>query len=173
MSRLIKRFPALKTARVRKLTTASEPKVSSIDTETLEKLDAFSNRIGLEFNNKQSLLTSLTHKSFQGNNEDGEIFNLLGQKALQFYCTEYVVNKYPKLPAEVAETIIESFVGQTSLASIAKQFGLQFVIRWKVRFLISCPKMTKSHRLLLEVGLFNHWWVLFIQKMARRVSRNS
>ena len=48
------------------------------------------------------------------------------------YVTEYVMTKYPLIPAEVVGSITDAFVGQTSLASVGKQLGVQFIMRWKV-----------------------------------------
>lgn len=103
-----------------------------IDEATLRKLDAFSIRAGTQFKNKHALLEALTHKSFKQPVQESPRFNLLGETALKFYTTEYVLHKYPKLPSEVVETIVDAYVGQTSLASVAKQFGVQFAMRWKL-----------------------------------------
>ena len=117
-----------------------------IEEATLKKLNAFTSRIGLNFDNKQLLLTALTHKSFNQTTQESSRFNLLGQHALKFYTTEYVIFKYPKLPAEVVDTIVEAYVGQNSLASIAKQFGVQFAMRWKLTERANAPIPPPSTR---------------------------
>ena len=50
------------------------------------------------------------------------------------YTSEHVLAKYPILPAQVCDSIVKSFIGQSSLASIGKNFGVQFVMRSKVWF---------------------------------------
>jgi dsRNA-specific ribonuclease len=48
------------------------------------------------------------------------------------YSTEYAMTKYPVVPAGVIYSIVDAFVGQKSLASIGKNFGIQHVVRWKM-----------------------------------------
>ncbi len=48
------------------------------------------------------------------------------------YVSEYVMAKYPEIPADVVQSIVEAYIGQNSLASVGKQLGVQFVMRWKL-----------------------------------------
>jgi dsRNA-specific ribonuclease len=48
------------------------------------------------------------------------------------YGTEYVMSKYPVIPAGVVYSIVDAFVGQKSLSSVGKSFGMQHLVRWKV-----------------------------------------
>ena len=57
---------------------------------------------------------------------------------LDLFVSQYVMSKYPKLPAPVCASIVEAYIGQASLASVGKSCGIQFVTRWKVESLVLC-----------------------------------
>lgn len=75
----------------------------------------------------------------------------LGKKVLDLFVSQYVMNKYPKLPAPVCASIVDAYIGQASLASVGKSCGIQFVTRWKVaRFLYLCPVFLPIEQLILD-----------------------
>ncbi|KAJ3303092.1 hypothetical protein HDV03_004171 [Kappamyces sp. JEL0829] len=108
------------------------------------KLVAFSSRTGLRFNDYNLLLDALTHTSFAQKSETTGRHQLLGmdgrnrangfvgKKVLELYVSQFVLAKFPSLPPQVCESIVQAYIGQTSLSSVGKSFGVQFVMRWKL-----------------------------------------
>jgi hypothetical protein len=127
---------------------------NSISSDEQEaQISAFAARSGLDFS-KDILSMALTHKSYNSNPIEisherlqllgkshsvlkGDIFiiSIIGEKVVGFYVTEYLVSKYPKLPAEALESVIDSYVGVKALASIGRTMGVNYVMRWKVSYL--------------------------------------
>ncbi|KAJ3260804.1 hypothetical protein HK103_007367 [Boothiomyces macroporosus] len=121
-------------------TNAPELEVSS----TPANLAAFSARTGIKFDNQNILLEALTHISYKEKPEKSPKYQLIGSKILQMYVTEYVLHKYPALPAPVCASIVEAFVGNASLANVGKEseqeskvkLGTPLVRSWIVESLV-------------------------------------
>ncbi|KAJ3333700.1 hypothetical protein HDU76_004846 [Blyttiomyces sp. JEL0837] len=112
--------------------TATTPSTSALPAEEVAKLSAFVARSGINCSQSR-LLEALTHKSYRDHGADGshERHQILGEKVLQFYVTEYLVMKYPALPGDAMESLIEAYTGPRVLASIGKTLGVQYAMRWK------------------------------------------
>jgi large subunit ribosomal protein L44 len=93
---------------------------------------AFAARIGLGNMDPGVLLQSLTHKSYlHGSVATGERLEMLGTRALGLFVTEHLHLKYPVLPAETLNDAIALYIGIESLSVVAKEIGLDRVMRWK------------------------------------------
>ncbi|KAJ3000234.1 hypothetical protein HDV02_000147 [Globomyces sp. JEL0801] len=105
---------------------ASTTDAPEVEPAVTSRLAAFSARTGIVFENQKELLDAVTHTSYTKKESD-----ISSEQALNFYTTEYVMAKYPLLPAEVCESIVKAYVGVAPLASVGQQFGVQFIMRWK------------------------------------------
>ena len=63
-------------------------------------------------------------------------FLCVGKKILELLTTQYIMEKYPLLPANTCSTIVEAYIGQEGLADVGKSLGVQYVMRWKVFYLL-------------------------------------
>ncbi|KAI9100997.1 ribonuclease III domain-containing protein [Phlyctochytrium arcticum] len=96
------------------------------------QLTAFGARTGFEFSDNTLLANALTHKSYPiGPDPTYDRLQFLGEKVLGLYVTEYIHIKYPKLPAESVDSVLQAFVGSKALANIGQHFGISTVMRWK------------------------------------------
>ncbi|KAL2919537.1 54S ribosomal protein L3 mitochondrial [Polyrhizophydium stewartii] len=107
----------------------------TLSARSLQKaqLAAFSARSGISFDNPELLWDALTHKSYSRlrNENSGGRYSMLGEQVLKFYATEFVLAKYPQIPAGSASTIIDSFTSTQVLSSVGKALGVQMIMRWK------------------------------------------
>lgn len=65
----------------------------------------------------------------------GDIFHdryrIIGTKTLDFYVTEFLSFKFPSLPGDALESLLNAYTGQVALTAVAKTLGVSFVMRWK------------------------------------------
>ncbi|KAJ3040843.1 hypothetical protein HDU99_010133, partial [Rhizoclosmatium hyalinum] len=110
--------------------------------EETAQLSAFEARSGISFSSRSTLLQALTHKSFkpivpQTESEAHTISDaternrILGSRLLSFYMTNYLMAKYPVMPAEAIESLVDAYVGDRALANVGKNLGVQQIMRWK------------------------------------------
>lgn len=62
----------------------------------------------------------------------------LGAKVLDMFVLEYLHAKYPKMPTKMLQEAVATYTRTTTLAQMAKEFGVEDVARWtrsKVRFI--------------------------------------
>ncbi|BEJ15634.1 hypothetical protein CspHIS471_0502390 [Cutaneotrichosporon sp. HIS471] len=78
-----------------------------------------------------SILTCLTHPSFanaQGEEtadlETNELLSNLGNSLLGLFASEDIAARYPNLPSTALSSAVTSYVGPTSLASVARDLGI-------------------------------------------------
>ncbi len=91
--------------------------------EELEK------RIGYSFNNKELLLTALTHSSLKneladGKRDDYERLEFLGDAILEFVVSDHLYRNYPALREGEMTGLRASLVCEMSLDGCAKEFRL-------------------------------------------------
>ncbi|OMJ17544.1 54S ribosomal protein L3, mitochondrial [Smittium culicis] len=99
---------------------------------TREGLSAFQSRLGLPFNNQSILESALSHSSAEEEGiEDNSKLIWLGKRAINLYVGEYIEAKYPNLPVDKMQDLLEYSSGVQALSSLARIFGLQFLIKWK------------------------------------------
>ena len=55
----------------------------------------------------------------------------LGEKLLDLYTTEFVLQKYQKLSADVVSSLVKSLSGSNALASVGRGLGVNQIMRWK------------------------------------------
>ncbi|KXS15100.1 ribonuclease III [Gonapodya prolifera JEL478] len=99
-------------------------------------LEAFAARIDVVGMNPTTLYQALTHKSFTGNPKarlawGGDRLRLLGDSVLRQTVLAEIFLKYPDLPAESLESVLEAYTGPTALASVGRTLGIPNVMRWK------------------------------------------
>ncbi|OZJ02589.1 hypothetical protein BZG36_03654 [Bifiguratus adelaidae] len=136
------RYPALAVTKRSPLVAYLSTNASPINVQYIEADDdtsatnvaatsAFSVRLGLRFNDPALLTQTLTHKSFQsGQVPHNASLVFVGQRALGLYVTEHLHIKYPNLPTDALNKTIGAYVSYHSLSKLAKETGLQHVIRW-------------------------------------------
>ncbi|KAI9017649.1 ribonuclease III domain-containing protein [Gaertneriomyces semiglobifer] len=101
------------------------------------QISAFRERTKISIADDHTLLDAITHPSYRYNdtvNVDGDRFfrlQLLGDKVLNLYVAEYILAKYPQLPAPSVSSVAEAYIGTRAMAGVAKTFGIQNVMRWK------------------------------------------
>jgi len=93
-------------------------------------IDNLINKLGINFENKDLLLTALTHRSYQNEHkgikaDNNERLEFLGDAVLELIVTEYLYNKFPHLPEGDLTSFRSALVCTTSLAETAKalEFG--------------------------------------------------
>ncbi|ORX99270.1 ribonuclease III [Basidiobolus meristosporus CBS 931.73] len=94
-------------------------------------LQAFSARIGMNFSEPDLMLQVVTHQSFNRKLPSNEKLEILGQKALELYVTEYLHLKYPLLPVDSFQVLLEQYTGPQTLAYIGNEMGIHHILRWK------------------------------------------
>ncbi|KAJ3270511.1 hypothetical protein HDV01_007767 [Terramyces sp. JEL0728] len=161
ISRIIKKNSVLN--QIKSISGAANANTSKPEPElkvasTPANLAAFSARTGIKFDNQNILLEALTHISYMEKPEKSPKYQLIGSKILQMYVTEHVLHKYPALPAPVCASVVESFVGNASLANVGKIFGVQFVMRWKVSVCLS-QESEQDSQVKMGTPLVRSWIV--------------
>ncbi len=97
------------------------------------KIKEFENRIGYTFKNEELLKLALSHSSF-GNevyhdkHHNNERLEFLGDAVLEITVSDYLFDKYPKLPEGELTKMRASIVCEPTLAICAKDVGLNDVI---------------------------------------------
>ncbi|OLY80350.1 Ribonuclease 3 [Smittium mucronatum] len=110
-----------------------QPNTTRTAPYTEEGLAAFQSRMGISFKDDDVLKAALTHHSFEGEmDQDNSKLQWLGRRAINLYVGEYLEAKYPNLPVEKLQDLAEYSSGVQALSSLARIFGLQFLIRWKI-----------------------------------------
>jgi dsRNA-specific ribonuclease len=61
----------------------------------------------------------------------------VGAKAISLFVSEFLYQKYPKLPADAIDALVRTYSGIGALYSVAETFGVVNVMRWKVRKLLN------------------------------------
>src|SRR5687768_11405422 len=92
-------------------------------------LDAFEERLGHRFQDRDILQRSLTHKSYsheaRGNNyPDNETFEFLGDAVLGFVMGDMLFQRFPKLDEGALSKIKAFLVSSASLARKARDLGM-------------------------------------------------
>ncbi|KAI8854437.1 ribonuclease III domain-containing protein [Chytridium lagenaria] len=103
---------------------------STIEKEDLAKLSTFSARSGLALS-QPTLIEALTHRSYKDSltHIQSDRYQVLGERVLTFFVTEYLFAKYPTLPAHALASSSEAFAGPYTLANVGRNIGLPFVMR--------------------------------------------
>ncbi|KAJ3355006.1 hypothetical protein HDU83_004177 [Entophlyctis luteolus] len=137
-------------ATARTYSTAAAAAATRLTPEAAAQLAAFSARSGVVFASSETLLRALTHKSYKdatpsaagaaaalpaaataADYEANEKNTLLGDRLLIFHLTQFVMRKYPALPAHAVESVVRAFCGDSALASVGRNLGVPEVMRWK------------------------------------------
>ncbi|KAJ3259262.1 hypothetical protein HDU77_001917 [Chytriomyces hyalinus] len=110
------------------------------DSEIMAKFAAFSARSGITLSHP-SLLAALTHKSYRPVSADNSVSEesraasqrnrILGAKLLEFHVLNYVMLKFPVMPAHGVESLVDSYVGDKALVSVGRNLGVPSIMRWK------------------------------------------
>ncbi len=91
--------------------------------------EAFEEKIGYKFKNKELLRTALTHSSYAYENsetklEHNEKLEFLGDSILNFIVVEYIYRSFPTLSEGELSKLKSTAVSTPSLAKFAKQLDL-------------------------------------------------
>lgn len=92
------------------------------------KLDQFAEKIGIKFNNIETLKEALTHRSFVNENRDepskqNERLEFLGDAVLELITTEFLYQKYPDRPEGDLTSFRAALVRTESIADAAAKLG--------------------------------------------------
>jgi len=86
----------------------------------------------VKFNNVGLLEEAVTHPSFANQQEGSQSrLELLGDKVLGFFVTEYLYQKHPHLPADALTDAVALFVNNRFLCSVGRSLGVDSVLRWR------------------------------------------
>ena len=91
--------------------------------ENKELLEKLQNKIKYHFNDKNLLLESLTHKSYDKNNNN-ERLEFLGDAVLDLLIGEYLYKKLPKSNEGDLTKFRASMVNEASFATLARAINL-------------------------------------------------
>ncbi|KAG0047443.1 hypothetical protein BGZ83_007501 [Gryganskiella cystojenkinii] len=93
---------------------------------------AFAHRLGLNVLKDQALIMRIvTHPSYERVGiQSNEGLDVLGAKALDMFVLEYLHTKYPKMPTKMLQEAVATYTRSTTLALMAKEFGVDDVARW-------------------------------------------
>lgn len=92
----------------------------------LSKLESI---IGVEFSDKQTLLSAVTHRSFLNENrtaeqEHNERLEFLGDAVLELIITDYLFSKYPDKPEGDLTSVRAALVNTNTLAEASTKLGV-------------------------------------------------
>lgn len=92
----------------------------------LSKLEAL---LGVEFQNKELLLSAITHRSYlnehrEATQEHNERLEFLGDAILELAVTDYLFNKYPNKPEGELTAVRAALVNTNSLSESSDKLGL-------------------------------------------------
>ncbi|KAJ3350782.1 hypothetical protein HDU83_009411 [Entophlyctis luteolus] len=139
-------IPSLASTAVRAFSTSANSSSLRLTPEAVARLAAFSARSGIVFASRETLLRALTHKSYRDavssdssaaelTDSDDSLSDeknaLLGERLLGFYLTQFVMLKYPALPAHAVESTVRAYCGESALLSVGRNLGVPEVMRWK------------------------------------------
>ncbi|KAG0355221.1 hypothetical protein BG005_005857 [Podila minutissima] len=93
---------------------------------------AFAHRLGLNQLKDQTLpMRIVTHASYERVGiQTNERLDYLGAKVLDMFVLEYLHAKYPKMPTKMLQEAVATYTRTTTLAQMAKEFGVEDVARW-------------------------------------------
>ncbi|KAF9585326.1 hypothetical protein BGW38_002891 [Lunasporangiospora selenospora] len=113
-------------------TASSTPTLPYRIEEIPPAVSAFSHRLGLNTLNDQTLLMRVvTHPSYErAGIKSNERLDYLGDRVIDMYVLEHLHIKYPKLPLEVLREAAYSYTRKSTVALMAKEFGIPDVARW-------------------------------------------
>jgi len=99
----------------------------------LSDLDAFQQRIGYTFRDREILTRALTHKSFSHESKDdgvrhNETFEFLGDSVLGFVIGDLLFNRFPSLDEGALSKMKAFLVSSASLAAKARELEMGDVI---------------------------------------------
>ncbi|KAJ2849725.1 54S ribosomal protein L3 mitochondrial [Coemansia brasiliensis] len=108
---------------------AKQPSTKHISPATYSALAA---RLNIKFSNPSLIEQVCTHKSYeQGRLESNGRMQWIGKRVLNLYVGEHLAAKYPNLTAEMLQDMQHANFGLSSLAEVAKSFGMQAAMRWE------------------------------------------
>ncbi|KAF9405318.1 hypothetical protein BGZ94_003645 [Podila epigama] len=117
--------------------TSTSPIQDNVDSKyRIEKptpaVVALAHRLGLNTLNDQTLLMRIvTHGSYERVGiQTNERLDYLGTKVLNMFVLEYFHTKYPKMPTRMLQEVVDTYTRTTTLALMAKEFGVDDVARW-------------------------------------------
>jgi ribonuclease-3 len=92
----------------------------------LGKLEAI---LGVQFNNREIVLSAITHRSFLNEHREAtwahnERLEFLGDAVLELVVTDYLYNKYPDKPEGELTAVRAALVNTTSLSEASEQLGI-------------------------------------------------
>lgn len=127
---------------------ATEPKVFDKKEFFRQNYDrelfSFKSRLGLTFNDDNTLLTALTHESFKAdtiNDDSGDNeasiqisehnarLSLLGLTASSLYIVDHLCSTYPSLPRLGVRCFHDFLLGRSNIVKLAQQISLPDMIR--------------------------------------------
>ncbi|KAI8927675.1 ribonuclease III domain-containing protein [Entophlyctis helioformis] len=114
-------------------TSAGVTAESGSSTGNEAQLAAFTARTGITFEDQSIYWDALTHKSFKTHRNENSAgrYHALGGRVLDLYVGEYVLAKFPDMPAEAAESIMRAYTAPKVLSNVGQNFGVQLLMRWK------------------------------------------
>lgn len=91
-------------------------------------------KLGHSFQDEKLLAQAITHKSFHNENSSdspghNERLEFLGDAVLDLVLSDLLMNRFPELPEGDLSKIRASFVNEAVLADMAREFGLDEVVR--------------------------------------------
>ncbi len=90
-------------------------------------IEVFENRINYQFNDKEKIKLAFTHSSYANEHrniisDNNERLEFLGDAVLDMIVSEYIYNKFPKMPEGELTKLRAGVVCEGSLAKIAREF---------------------------------------------------
>lgn len=149
---------------------ASDPKTSPTRLSA-SALSALHARIGLSSSfPMQTLTRCLTDPSMEGNHSlHNEALSVIGTGLLEYYVSEYLCVRWPRLPMKTQLAALWAFTGESALARIAREWGVQSEgatnhrekqdfprYDGSVAVHVNIPK-TEAEKLAHETGLNMEW----------------
>ncbi|KAJ2359067.1 54S ribosomal protein L3 mitochondrial [Coemansia erecta] len=93
---------------------------------------ALSARLNITFSDPTLMEQVCTHKSYeQGRLASNDRMQWVGKRVLNLYVGEYLAAKYPNLTIEMLQDAQHASFGLSSLAEVAKHFGMAAAMRWE------------------------------------------
>lgn len=95
---------------------------------TMNSMEQLEKNLGIQFSNKEYLLTALTHRSFLNENrevpEHNERLEFLGDAVLELIVSDFLFKKYPDRAEGDLTSFRAALVRTDSLAQVAKELGI-------------------------------------------------
>ena len=94
----------------------------------MKKINKLEKNLGIVFNNKEHLVSALTHRSYLYEHKDIKVHNerleFLGDAVLELIVSDYLFNKFPDRPEGDLTSFRSALVKTESLADTAKKLGV-------------------------------------------------